>query len=266
MNQAKQSKTDKNLALDATLKNIVKGIDPKKSIVVHDPGTHEEIRKQTKNIMVQSLMRLFEQNRIRFPETDKDLIRQLHSYVVLKVSAAGEPVYGSNQPDKVGDHIVAALYHAVWSLVAEYSSIGGPNYQLYYAESKESPFSNPLKQTIMNTYGQSRNAKLLDEKEEDPFKVREQDNIPESTMEDRRRQTRYNRTNKLTVQNDPNLKIAMGKLAGTVDKENENSRHIPYNGVRESKQQNVLRPGHRAFTGPQLSKRDNTSKIPSRRI
>jgi hypothetical protein len=194
MSQAKLSKSDKNLALDATLKTIVKGIDPKKSIVVHDPGTHEEIRKQTKNIMVQSLMRLFEQDRIRFPESDKDFIRQLHSYVVLKVSAAGEPVYGSNQPDKVGDHIVAALYHAVWSLVAEYSSIGAPNYQLYYAESKETPFTNPMKQTIMNVYGKSRNSGLVEE-EKDPYHFREQDTVPESAMEDRRRQTRYNRTN-----------------------------------------------------------------------
>lgn len=129
-----KDKSNIHAPIDAKLVDIVKAVDFQQSTITFAPVTREEIKKPTKPLMVQNTMRWFESGRISFPESDLDLRAQLGSYILVRITPTGQPVYASRHPDKIGDHIIDALFLALWAIEKEYSTIGsGPQYNVYAA-------------------------------------------------------------------------------------------------------------------------------------
>lgn len=116
--------------IDKTLLEIVQAIDFGSKTEVMDPLTNEAIKKPTKPLMVQNTMRLFENQQIVFPEWDNKLRQQLLSYVVESISKNGQIVYASNSPEKIGDHIIDALFLANWAIIRENTGVGQLSYDL----------------------------------------------------------------------------------------------------------------------------------------
>lgn len=92
------------------LRDRVKGIAFGGNIEIRDPSTKQKIKKDTKPYMVDNLRTLLETQKILFPESDEELYLQLVSYVVVRMSAFGKPVFGSSgsQVDHAHDALALA--------------------------------------------------------------------------------------------------------------------------------------------------------------
>lgn len=77
--------------------------------------------KSSKEFLVENAVRIFEDNKIWYPETDETLRKQLLNYVVLRRSeSTNKPIYGPEN-HKVGDHRLDALMLALAGLSLEFS-------------------------------------------------------------------------------------------------------------------------------------------------
>jgi hypothetical protein len=79
---------------ETMLQHKVKGFQFRENIEVHDPYTLQPEKKPVKQFMVTNLYRMLEDDKIVMSEEDDELYFQLISYVVLRRSAYGEPIYG----------------------------------------------------------------------------------------------------------------------------------------------------------------------------
>lgn len=93
------------------LKNKVKGISFAETIDVRDPYTQLPIKKEMKPFMVDNLRQYLEKERLQFPETDEELYLQLISYIVVRTTQTGRPVFeaGGSAMDHAHDALMLAL-------------------------------------------------------------------------------------------------------------------------------------------------------------
>lgn len=93
------------------LKERVKGISFAESIEVRDPYTKLMIKKEIKPYMVDNLRQFLEKENIMFSEHDEELYMQLISYVVVRTTSSGRPVFeaGGSAVDHAHDALILAL-------------------------------------------------------------------------------------------------------------------------------------------------------------
>lgn len=93
------------------LKERVKGISFAESIDVRDPYTKLMIKKEIKPFMVDNLRQFLEKETILFPESDEEMYMQLISYVVVRTTSSGRPVFeaGGSAVDHAHDALILAL-------------------------------------------------------------------------------------------------------------------------------------------------------------
>jgi replicative DNA helicase len=93
------------------LKERVKGIGFGESIEVRDPYTKLLIKKELKPFMVDNLRQFLEKENVLFPESDEELYMQLISYIVVRTSSSGRPIFeaGGSAMDHAHDALILAL-------------------------------------------------------------------------------------------------------------------------------------------------------------
>ena len=112
---------------DAALRDIVKPYDFGSSIEVRDLFTKQPVKKNAKGFLVESTVRRFESNDIRFSEYDEDLEAQLGNYIIDRITTTGNAVFKADNED-IGDHALDALMLSVLAFVMEVSPLGRPKY------------------------------------------------------------------------------------------------------------------------------------------
>ena len=90
------------------LKERVKGISFAESVEVRDPYTKLMIKKEVKPYMVDNLRQFLEKENIVFSEHDEELYMQLISYVVVRTTSSGRPVFeaGGSAVDHAHDALI----------------------------------------------------------------------------------------------------------------------------------------------------------------
>lgn len=93
------------------LKERVKGIGFGESIEVRDPYTKLLVKKEIKPYMVDNLRQFLEKGNILFSEHDEEMYIQLISYVVVRTTSSGRPVFeaGGSAVDHAHDALILAL-------------------------------------------------------------------------------------------------------------------------------------------------------------
>lgn len=117
------------------LKNKVKGVSFAETIDIRDPYTKQIIKKEIKPYMVDNLRQYLEKEVLMIPEKDDELYMQLISYVVVRTTQTGRPVFeagGSAQ-----DHAHDALILALLSITENYNDLHKAKFT-----NKTSSFSN----------------------------------------------------------------------------------------------------------------------------
>lgn len=93
------------------LRERVKGVSFAETIEVRDPYTKLPIKKEIKPYMVDNLRQYLEKESIVFPSNDEELYIQLISYVVVRTTSTGRPVFeaGGSAVDHAHDALILAL-------------------------------------------------------------------------------------------------------------------------------------------------------------
>ena len=95
------------------------------NLILRDPVTNEEIKKQTKQYMVEHTANLLSRgNLILLAEADNDIVMQLKNYTVKSISARGLKTYEARD-HQIGDHDLDAYMLALHAIHQEYSEIAG---------------------------------------------------------------------------------------------------------------------------------------------
>ncbi len=119
-------------SIDARLARIVKPFDFGGSLEINDLFTKQPIKKPAKAFMVESTVRRFETQTIKFPAEDKNLDASLRGYIVKRVSQSGVPIYEA-QNEAVGDHLIDALCLSIIGFVLEKTEFGQLTFETYIA-------------------------------------------------------------------------------------------------------------------------------------
>lgn len=95
---------------ETKLKDRVKGISFSETVEVKDPATKEPDKKHIKPFMVDNLRTMLEEHRISFPKRDEELYMQLISYIVVRTTPTGRPIFeaSGSQQDHAHDALVLA--------------------------------------------------------------------------------------------------------------------------------------------------------------
>lgn len=108
------------------LKERVKGISFAESIEVRDPYTKLMIKKEIKPYMVDNLTQFLEKENIVFSAHDEELYMQLISYVVVRTTSSGRPVFEAG--GSAVDHAHDALILALLAVTENYGEFSKSNY------------------------------------------------------------------------------------------------------------------------------------------
>jgi replicative DNA helicase len=117
------------------LKEKIKGVAFGESIDVRDPYTKLMIKKEMKPFMVDNLRQFLEKEKLMIPDSDEELYMQLISYVVVRTTQTGRPVFEA--AGSAMDHAHDALMLALLAITQNYGEFS----QAHYATNTES-FSN----------------------------------------------------------------------------------------------------------------------------
>ena len=117
------------------LKNKVKGVSFAETIEVRDPYTQLPVKKEMKPFMVDNLRQYLEKEMILFPESDEELYLQLISYIVVRMTQTGRPVFEAG--GSAMDHAHDALMLALLAITQNYGELMKTNYT-----TKTQTFSN----------------------------------------------------------------------------------------------------------------------------
>jgi replicative DNA helicase len=126
------------------MKERVKGIGFGESIEVRDPYTKLMIKKEMKPYMVDNLRQYLERENILFPEDDEEMYLQLISYVVVRMTSSGRPVFEAG--GSALDHAHDALMLALLAITQNYGEFAKTNYA-----DKTQSFSNEFFMTKPGT-------------------------------------------------------------------------------------------------------------------
>lgn len=103
------------------LRERVKGIGFGESVDVRDPYTKLMVKKEMKPYMVDNLRQYLEREQIVFPADDEELYMQLISYVVVRTTATGRPVFEAG--GSAMDHAHDALMLAILAIEQNYGDL-----------------------------------------------------------------------------------------------------------------------------------------------
>jgi replicative DNA helicase len=117
------------------LRERVKGISFGENVEVRDPYTKLPIKKEIKPYMVDNLRQYLEKEAIVFSSADEELYIQLISYVVVKTTSTGRPVFEAG--GSAVDHAHDALILALLAITENYGALHKMNFA-----SKAGTFSN----------------------------------------------------------------------------------------------------------------------------
>jgi len=117
------------------LRERVKGISFAETIEVKDPYTQLPVKKEMKPFMVDNLRQYLEKEKIVFSQTDEELYFQLISYIVVRTTLTGRPVFEAGGSAK--DHAHDALMLALLAITQNYGELMRSNYT-----TKTQSFSN----------------------------------------------------------------------------------------------------------------------------
>ena len=112
---------------DSRLRDIVKKYDFGSKVDVHDLFTKRLTSKPAKPFLVESTVRRFEANDIRFPGGDDKLESQLQGYIIDRITPTGVPVYKAGD-ESAGDHALDALMLSILGFTLEVTPLGKPKY------------------------------------------------------------------------------------------------------------------------------------------
>lgn len=126
----------------SNLKTRVKGISFAEMFEMRDPFTKELVKKEIKPFMVDNLRQLLEKEQIIFPSSDEDLYQQLTSYVVVRHTGAGRPVFEA--AGTAEDHIHDALILACLAATENYSELMKTRYSTTSMTFNQSSLSSLL--------------------------------------------------------------------------------------------------------------------------
>jgi len=106
------------------LRDKVKGISFGESIEIRDPYTKLPVKKEIKPYMVDNLRQYLEREVLVCPISDEELYLQLISYVVVRTTQSGRPVFeaGGSAVDHAHDALMLALL-AITQNYGEFSKI-----------------------------------------------------------------------------------------------------------------------------------------------
>jgi len=108
------------------LRERVKGVSFGEMVEVRDPYTKMPIKKEIKPYMVDNLRQYLENEAISFPIEDEELYMQLISYVVVKTTSSGRPVFEAG--GSAVDHAHDALMLALLAITQNYGSLHKMNF------------------------------------------------------------------------------------------------------------------------------------------
>lgn len=117
------------------MRERLRGISFAESIDVQDPYTKLMVKKEIKPFMVDNLRQFLEREDIVFSESDEELYLQLISYVVVKTTSSGRPVFEA--AGSAADHAHDALLLALLAITQNYGIFSKGNYN-----TKTESFSN----------------------------------------------------------------------------------------------------------------------------
>ena len=136
------------------LKNKVKGISFAETIEVRDPYTQLPVKKEMKPFMVDNLRQYLEKEKVFFPESDEELYLQLISYIVVRTTQTGRPVFEAG--GSAMDHAHDALMLALLAITQNYGDLMKTNY-------------TTKTQTFSNTFFMPEKSKNDDEKTDSKY-------------------------------------------------------------------------------------------------
>jgi replicative DNA helicase len=139
------------------LRDKVKGVSFAESVDVRDPYTKLMVKKEMKPFMVDNLRQFLENERLAIPESDEELYMQLISYVVVRTTQTGRPVFEA--AGSAMDHAHDALMLALLAITQNYGEFAKTN----YATNTES-FSNHF-------FASQQSSADLDDQEKDKVLV-----------------------------------------------------------------------------------------------
>jgi replicative DNA helicase len=108
----------------SNLRDRVKGIGFGEAIEIRDPYTKLPIKKEIKPYMVDNLTQFLEREAIVFPVSDEELYMQLISYVVVRTTQTGRPVFEAG--GSAVDHAHDALMLALLAITQNYGDFSKP--------------------------------------------------------------------------------------------------------------------------------------------
>jgi len=117
------------------LRERVKGVSFAETIEVKDPYTQLPVKKEMKPFMVDNLRQYLEKEKILFSESDEELYLQLISYIVVRTTQTGRPVFEAG--GSAMDHAHDALMLALLAITQNYGELMRSNYT-----TKTQSFSN----------------------------------------------------------------------------------------------------------------------------
>jgi len=138
------------------LKEKVKGVAFGESIEIRDPYTKMLVKKEMKPFMVDNLRQYLEREAILFPEIDEELYLQLISYVVVRTTQTGRPVFEA--AGSVMDHAHDALMLALLAITQNYGEFSKANYATN-TESFSNTFFIPKKKAVEDE--EEKDSKIL---------------------------------------------------------------------------------------------------------
>jgi hypothetical protein len=130
------------------MRDRIKGISFSESVEVRDPYTKLMIKKEIKPFMVDNLRQFLERQSILFSALDEEIYLQLISYIVVKTTNTGRPVFEAG--GSAVDHAHDALILALLAITQNYGELN----RFSYATKTES-FSNEFFITKSSTSNDS---------------------------------------------------------------------------------------------------------------
>jgi|GEM_PF-1473703 len=119
----------------SNLRERVKGVSFAESVEVRDPYTKMLIKKEMKPYMVDNVRQFLEKERILCSQSDEELYMQLISYIVIRTTQTGRPIFEAS--GSAMDHAHDALMLALLAVTQNYGEFSMTNYA-----TKTETFSN----------------------------------------------------------------------------------------------------------------------------
>ena len=105
---------------ESMLVKRLKGVSFSELIIVFDPATKQEIKKEVKPYMVDNLRLILEREQLLMPASDELIFKQLIGYIVARMGMNSRPVFEEG-PD--GDHAHDALLLACLAVTQNYGEL-----------------------------------------------------------------------------------------------------------------------------------------------